>query len=184
MVEFCDKIRILTMIIIVLLYLGLGIYAGYTADNNKPDENDNGLYVTSYILCIFQCVIYMIMTLLTPCLIFNEESEIKTNIETSCPLLVNIYWMVVYFNYDISEEYNKYAEVQTITILAVLGIMFISCLGSCIYCCYGGSKIDMDNIDNMDNINQQNLEFTRNLKEKMAIQGTNYNDNDNYRSII
>jgi hypothetical protein len=182
MVEFCDKIRILTMIIIVLLYLGLGIYAGHTADNNKPDENDSGLYMTSYILCIFQCVIYIVMTILTPCLIFNEESEIKTNIETSCPLLVNIYWMVVYFNYDISEEYNKYAEVQTITFLVALGVIFLSCLGSCIYCCYGGSKIDMDNMD------EQSLEFTRNLKEKMAIQGPNYNDNDNdnnnYRSII
>ena len=181
MVEFCDKIRILTMIIIVLLYLGLGVYAGYTADNNKPDENDNGLYVTSYILCIFQCVIYLIMTMLTPCLIFNEESEIKTNIETFCPLLVNIYWMVVYFNYDISEEYNKYAEVQTITFLVALGVILIYCVGSCIYCCYCGSKIDMDYMD------EQSLEFTRNLKEKMAIQGPNYNNNnynDNYRSIV
>ena len=182
MVEFCDKVRILTMIVLILLYLGLGIYAGYTADNNKPIENDNGLYMTSYILCLFQCVLYLVMTILTPCLIFNEENDIKTNIEILCPFSVNIYWMVVYFNYDISEEYNKYAEVQTITFLSIVGILFLSCLGSCIYCCYGNNKLDME----IENMNDQNIEFTKNLKEKMAIQGSNYNNNynDNYRTIV
>ena len=40
------------IVIICLLNLGMGIYAGYTADNNKPNDQSSGLFIAAYVLCI------------------------------------------------------------------------------------------------------------------------------------
>lgn len=139
----------------------MAIYSGYTADNNKPD-NSSGLFIASYVICIINCVLYLgvcfyiiIIELLDSK--SDSETESKTKSESnesvlSLPTLINIYWIVIYFNYNVSEKYDEYAFVKTIEFFTILGIFI---LGICISCIAGiytlnkSYKINKENVSNV-----------------------------------
>ena len=117
--------------ILALYSMGMCIYSGYTADNNKPDDDSNGLFIASYVICIIHCIIYLFSVgHIIYCLFSNNntETEKDTNEYSSISIstLINIYWLVIYFNYNVSEKYNEYALVKTVEFFILLGIIFIS----------------------------------------------------------
>lgn len=112
-----------------------GILSGYTADKNIPTERSNGLFVASYIICILQCIIYFIGFIYVSIIgLYNcsnnlpvdENGESKIKVNTFLPLLLNIYWVVVHFNYDISDNYDEFAKIKTIEFFVVFGIFILS----------------------------------------------------------
>ena len=127
-------------IIILSLYMfGMTVYSGYTADNNKPDDDSNGLFIASYVICILECIIYLCGFFFV---IFSGVSDSKSNSNSNggggcIQLLLDIYWIVIYFNYDVSEKYDEYALVKTIEFFTLLGILVLGictlCIGNCIY---------------------------------------------------
>jgi len=134
------NLYILGISVLVLYLFGFTIYSGYTADHNKPDKDSGGLYIASYVICIIQCIIY-----LGACfygIIFgltynfsNSNNSNESNNSNSCgiiPLGLNIYWLVVYFNYNISEKYDEYALVKTIEFFSILGVVVLSLCFVCI----------------------------------------------------
>lgn len=134
-----------------LYCLVFSIYSGYTADNNRPNDNSKGLFIASYVICIVQCIIYMIGFIYVsiigmyscskkPVTDENGDSKLKSN--SFLPLLLNIYWLVVHFNYDISDNYNDFAKVKMIEFFVVLVIFVISV---CVLFVYGFKMIS--NID-------------------------------------
>ena len=119
---------ILGISVIVLYLFGFTIYSGYTANHNKPDNDSGGLYIASYVICIFQCIlsligcIYIIFLGLT----YNSNSSNESNGYGILPFCLDIYWLVVYFNYEISEKYDEYALVKTIELFSMIGVFVLS----------------------------------------------------------
>lgn len=119
---------------------GMGVYAAYTADTNKPNDDSNGLFIASYIICIIQSIIYLITGILIPIYLItynsNKNNSNSNNSNNSLlPFLLNIYWLVIYFNYDVSEKYNEYALVKMIEFFTVIGLVSLICISSCIWMC-------------------------------------------------
>lgn len=136
---------IIFTVILAIYMLSFTIYSGYTADNNKPGDDSSGLYIASYVICIIQCILYLIgffyvivlgLTY-TPKDSNKSNNSNKTNDSNSCgiiPLGLNIYWIVVYFNYKISEKYDEFALVKTTEFFTLLGLVI---LGLCVMCFAG-----------------------------------------------
>lgn len=130
--------NIITNLIVILfaLYsLGMSIYSGYTADTNKPENNSKGLFIASYIICIIYCILYLgVFIHMLFCLITNNYKKDNEKSDEfslfSIPALLNIYWVVIYFNYKISDKYDEFALVKTIEFFTLLGllILFIVCI--------------------------------------------------------
>ena len=133
--------------IIISYMFGMSVYSGYTADNNKPDNDSNGLFIASYIICILQCIIYLSGIFLTIHLILTSEnsgsSESSSGSSGSSEssssgrsnylvFLLNIYWVVVFFNYDISEKYDEYALVKTVEFFILIGFIALGFFCICI----------------------------------------------------
>lgn len=139
-------------VVIVTLFalytLGITIYSGYTADNNKPDSDSSDLFIVCYIICIIQCILYLICFFRGMYLGINNYPRNNQPIESDknegkndglygfINLSLNIYWLIIHFNYDVSDAYNEFALVKTIEFFTILGaiIMFIF-LVCCIGCC-------------------------------------------------
>lgn len=130
----------ITIFIFLSLYcLVFSIYSGYTADNNPPEDNAEGLFVTSYVICILQCIIYFMGCIY---IVFVGISSLTKNSNTDnseyksnglLPLLLNIYWVVVYYNYDVSQKYNEFAKVKTIEFFTMLGLSVIIFCSICVF---------------------------------------------------
>ena len=113
------------LLLISLYSICLCIYSGYIANNNRPDNNSNGLFISSYVICIIQCIIYLLGTShIIYIIIKNKEQSNEFNC-LGIPILLNIYWLVIYFNYNVSEKYDEYALVKTIEFFTILGLFFI-----------------------------------------------------------
>ena len=128
------------IVVITLSLFGMCIYAGYLADHNKPAENDpeksGGLYKACYALAIVDCLIYLISTISCPFIIgnmFNDTSNKNSSggSALSIPLLIRIYWIVIYFNYKVSPEYDEYALCQTVFFFVILGLAVLACCSTC-----------------------------------------------------
>mgnify|MGYP001446568884 CR=1 FL=1 len=135
------------IIAILTLYIfGMGVYAAYTADTNRPNDDSNGLFIACYVICIIQSIIYLISGILLFIYIITYNSNKNNNSNNTnsnssksnnslVPFLLNIYWLVIYFNYDVSEKYNEYALVKMIEFFTVIGLVSLICIGSCIWMC-------------------------------------------------
>ena len=123
------NIKNIIFLVISLYSLGMCIYSGYTADTNTPDKNSNGLYISSYIICIINCLVYFgIFFNFIASILYNKKEnnyESETG-SVSGHLLLNIYWLVVYFNYKISDKYDKYALLKTIEFFTILALLIIN----------------------------------------------------------
>lgn len=125
-----NNIKNLLVCLFALYSLIMSIYSGYTADNNKPVTDSKGLFIASYVICIICCIIYLGMFFnMLLCLIKNnyKSNDEKSN-ELSIlgiPLLLNIYWLVLYFNYKVSDKYDEFALVKTIEFFIILGILVL-----------------------------------------------------------
>ena len=136
-------LHILGITILVLYMFGMTVYSGYTADHNKPDDDSNGLFIASYVICIIQCIIYLggfiyVITVGVSDTNSKSDSKSDSNGGSGCiPFLLNIYWLVIFFNYNVSEKYDEYALVKTIEFFTLLGIivlgLFIMCIWGLVY---------------------------------------------------
>ena len=129
-------IKNIVVILLSLYSLGMSIYSGYTANNNRPLNDSNGLFIASYVICIIYCVIYLgVFFHILKCLITNNyknEDDEKSNEfgSLSIPTFLNIYWLVIYFNYKVSVKYDEFALVKTIEFFTIFGIsiLFVVCI--------------------------------------------------------
>ena len=121
--------------IIAVYCLGFSVYSGNTANNNIPDGSSSSLFIASYIICIIQCIIYLIGFIYVSIIgiyscskkpMTDENGDSKVKLNGMLPLLLNIYWIVIHFNYTISDVYDEYAKVKMIEFFVVLGIFLIS----------------------------------------------------------
>lgn len=134
--DFFNIIKNIVVILLSLYSLGMSIYSGYTANNNRPLNNSNGLFIASYVICIIYCVIYLgVFFHILKCVITNNyknEDDEKSNEFSSLTILtfLNIYWLVIYFNYKVSEKYDEFALVKTIEFFTIVGllIVFVLCI--------------------------------------------------------
>ena len=125
--------------ILAIYMLCFTIYSGYTADNNIPSDDSSGLYIASYVICIIQCILYLsgFFYVIIVGITHIPNKPNKSNDSSGCgiiPLGLNIYWIVVYFNYKISEKYDEFALVKTTEFFTLLGLII---LGICIMCFAG-----------------------------------------------
>ena len=130
-----DIIKNIVVILLSLYSLGMSIYSGYTANNNRPRDDSNGLFIVSYVICIIYCIIYLgiFFHILTSLITNNYKNDDKKSNEfasLSIPTLLNIYWLVIYFNYKVSYKYDEFALVKTIEFFTLFGILiiFILCI--------------------------------------------------------
>lgn len=143
--QFLDKLKIFLALAVFILYLSLGIYAAITSSNNKPNSDSNGLVTASYVVCIIQSVIYLLGCIYFPiAILISDEEKINENANGITPLLMTIYWMVIFFNYSVSDDYDKYAEVQTAVFFTILGIFL---LGLIICCCFMCNKLRTNSVE-------------------------------------
>lgn len=171
--------------IIISYMFGMCVYSGYTADNNKPDNDSNGLFIASYIICILQCILYLGGVFFTVYLFLtsnSSESNSSSHSHSSSQsnnshssssessrsnylvFLLNIYWVVVFFNYDISEKYDEYALVKTVEFFILMG--FIG-LGFCCICVVGLKT------------NYSNIKVTITNRKRKTTDDNENNDNEN-----
>ena len=136
---------IIFTVILAIYMLSFTIYSGYTADNNNPGDDSSGLYIASYVICIIQCILYLIgfFYVIVLGLTYKPNDSNKSNNSNKSndsngfgiiPLGLNIYWIVVYFNYKISEKYDEFALVKTTEFFTLLGLVI---LGLCVMCFVG-----------------------------------------------
>ena len=93
--ETKTELKIIGISLLSLLYLGLGIYAAVTAGENKPSDNDGGLYIASYIICIIQSIIYIFGSIYVPCMMMGDSSS--ENGKEGLPFLITIYFIRLFF---------------------------------------------------------------------------------------
>ena len=171
-------LKIIGVTLLTLLYIALGIYAAVTAAENKPSDKDNasGLFIASYIICIIQSIIYILSGISVPCIMLGNEST--ENGKEGLPFMISVYWLVVYFNYEVSPDYDVYAEVQMIVFFTILGLLGLSCIGGCIYCCYGRDNVELSDLEKQ-HIKENGTENTENYIERNYNHTYNNNTNAN-----
>ena len=171
-------LKIIGVTLLTVLYIALGIYAAVTAAENKPSDEDNasGLFIASYVICIIQCIIYILSGICIPCIMLDNEST--ENGKEGLPFLISVYWLVVYFNYEVSPDYDVYAEVQMIVFFTILGLLGLSCIGGCIYCCYDSDKVEFSDAEKRY-IKENGRENTENYIERNYNYTSTYTNNAN-----
>tara|TARA_Y100000385_G_C12688706_1_gene465379 strand:- start:203 stop:559 length:357 start_codon:yes stop_codon:yes gene_type:complete len=105
----------------------------------------------------------------------NESTE---NGKEGLPFMISVYWLVVYFNYEVSPDYDVYAEVQMIVFFTILGLLGLSCIGGCIYCCYGRDNVELSDLEKQ-HIKENGTENTENYIERNYNHTYNNNTNAN-----
>lgn len=148
----------ITGFIFLALYMfGMSVYSGYTADHNRPDDDSSGLFIASYVICIIQCIIYLggffyaiFLGLSGSGGSSSESSSGSSN--SSLPFLLNIYWLVVFFNYNVSDKYDEYALVKTVEFFMVFGLFVLGIGSLSIINCFCIN----DNITIPENTNDKN----------------------------
>ena len=164
--------KFILAIILPIFSLSMGIYAAITADKNKPNSDTNGLYTSAYIITIFQSVHYLLSSICLPCKLLNDsdsDSNSNSSSAMSIPLLANIYWYVIYCNYDIP-DYNTYATVHVIVYSTILGILGLLLIIFCIMGCY--------NINDDEKIN-----ICEDIRADINKINNNNRNNNNYGNI-
>ena len=129
------KYSIVTLLCALLF--GNAIYAGYTADNNIPVDDSSGLFIACHVICIIQCVLQFLSLMVVPCIMCIKDGD-KDNDKSggaSTVFLINIYWLVIYFNYSVSDKYDEFAYVQTVIFFVLLGILVCACIFPIIVLC-------------------------------------------------
>ena len=144
--------KIIAFILITSYLLGFSIYSGYTADHNKPDNDSSGLFIASYIICILECIIYVYYLFrVVPMILFDNSTNNNNNNNNNyefcniIPFGLNIYWLVIYFNYTVSEKYDEYALVKTVEFFTIIGLVIIV---MCVICGIVGKSVYPASLEN------------------------------------
>ena len=138
MIETILKYGVLT--VLCLYTFGMSIYSAFTANENRPLNDSSDLFIASYVICIISSIIYigLFFNILAFALFHNsdktnDENKVKQYSSIYSPLLLNIYWIVINFNYKVSKKYDEYALVKTIEFFILLGLLFVNIL--CVITC-------------------------------------------------
>ena len=127
--------KYITLIFLYLYILGMCIYSAITAHNNIPNSDSSNLFIISYVMCIINSIVYigtffniLIFSIYYKSKQLEDEDKLKKYSSIYIPLILNIYWMVINFNYKISKNYDEFALVKTIEFFVILGFLFINIL--------------------------------------------------------
>ncbi len=147
----------LSMNLLALYALVFCIYSGYVANSNILSKGSSTLFWISYIICILQCAIYLfyyiyIITIRLSEKHVNLKYEFSTVI-VSCIIQIglNIYWVVIYYNYTISKKYNAFAFIKMIEFFSLLCLLeFAMCILATKYilCQFNNSHNDSNSNSN------------------------------------
>ena len=127
--------KYITILSIISLYsLVLLLFSGYVLYINIPLKKVNEFYISSYIICSANTLLYF--STIPVFFILKDKDRKDYNIEIIYALLslvFNIYWLTVIFNYKIPESFHDYSIIKTseffmiILILIFITIIIVPC---------------------------------------------------------
>ena len=122
-----NKVKNTFVILLSIYSFGMSVYSGYTADNNIPNKDSSGLFITSFIICIISCLIYLgnFLNMILSIYYYKDDNTNKEFTGFAFTGLISIYWLVLHFNYNVSDKYDEYALVKTIEFFIEIGILII-----------------------------------------------------------
>jgi hypothetical protein len=128
----------------------MGIYSAYIAITNIPNSDSGGLFIASYVICIIQSIIYIIGSICIPVILLNNNDDQTLNRKESfVPIILDMYWLFIYFNYSVSDKYDEYALVKISEVFMIIGLTILSCCGICIVIFRDNSKLVVIVPDNL-----------------------------------
>lgn len=117
-----------TILLVICLYsLLLSLYSCYVLYSNIPLKELNEFYITSYVVCIVNTLLYISVIVLF--LNIKDKERKNYNIEiiyAVISIVLNIYWLIVILNYKIPESFYAYSIIKTTEFFMIILTLIIN----------------------------------------------------------
>ena len=136
--------KIFLLPLISLYSFGMGVYAGYVASHNEPNNDSSDIFIASYAICIVQSILYIseaILIIFRELFSKNDEGDITG--KELIPIIINIYWVFISLNFKVSDAYDTYAFIKMCELFTMLGLFFVTFCCTClfVFMCTGKSRV-------------------------------------------